>query len=462
MGFRLLNRELPVSQDTERQIFSAIFLDQRNPNECFLQAASRLKPEDFGLDSHRKLFTYMLEIHEAGKPIEYQVLWDHVGKDGMDAMGGLGYITDLVSPTQGWPLKNIDAYVDIVLKNADQRKIIHATFAAAEQAYDRETPSDIIGQLCEHIERVSERSQKDKVRPASELVEAVCTDLMERHRNAAKFIGLPTPIGRFNFTTGGLVKKENIVVAGDTGTGKTAFALNVTETNCLSDNPVGWFSMEMDKESLLLRLASSQTGINHWKIRNASNLAYDEALKVVAALQEIKKWPLWIDDTGGLTIRDMYARGRMMAARGIKLIVSDYLQKLRAPGSSPREQVNNASECVRELAKSGNVPVLNLSQLARLEKTSKDSNLRKPTMHDLKESGNIEQDAHIVALLWREYKRIEEILTATGNDVMIIGKNRNGPTVEIAVEYHPRLMIWSERGNEQAAGSDGKAAASGN
>jgi replicative DNA helicase len=461
---RALEQGIPINEEAERMILASICLDERKPNECFMQAAALMVPEDFGLDSHRRIFRAMDRLHKQEKPIEYVTLCQELDDNKeVEACGGSAYITGLCDKLGGWPrIKNIEQYIQLVHKAANQRAIIHASQSALVKAYEREAPGEIIGELTQELETITQRAQRNACVPVANLIDPLCHRLMQQQQAGGRFIGLPTPIGRLNWAMGGLARKELTVVAGDTGTGKTAFALNITEHNCIRDNPVHWFSMEMDSESLLLRLAASRTGINHIRIRNTGNLSMDEVCLVIAALDEIKRWPLWIDDTGGLTVREMYARGRMQAARGVKLIVSDYLQKLKAPGLTTREQVNVASECTRQLAKSGNVPVLSLSQLARFEKTSKDSHLRKPGMHDLKESGNIEQDAHNVLLLWREQKRDDEgRLFYTGNDAVIIGKNRNGPCFEVAVKYEPQIMVWCEIDPDNEA-TDGKALAAGN
>lgn len=449
---------MPMNTDAERQVLGAIVLFQGSPNDCMMQAQTRLMADDFGLHSHRLIYKAMEELNTSEKPLEYTTLVERlIEKDELESVGGVQYVTSIAD---GLPrIKNISAYVEIVLKMSAQRQLIQASTVAIQRAYERDEPGDIAGGLQDRIDLITNRAQSDACVPASAVVDGLCERLMKQYRAQARYIGLPTPIGRLTYALGGLGRKENIVVAGDTGGGKTSLAVNTTEINCLNDKWVHWFSIEQDRESLLLRLAASRTGINHMRIRNTANLSEAELDAVIAELQEIKRWKLTIDDTSNLTTRQLYARGRMIAARGGDLQIVDYLQRVKAPGGTIREQVNNSSACVTQLAKDGNTPLLNLSQLARLEKTSKESNMRKPTMHDLKESGNIEQDAHAVVLVWRE-----QILDAegrrefTGNDAMIIGKNRNGPCFEIAVRYDAEVMVWREA-EQNYSGRDGKAMA---
>lgn len=456
MKVSTLDRGMPTKPDAERQILAAIVFDQRNPNSCLMQAQARLMVEDFSLDSNRRIFKAMEELHTTGKAIDYTTLYNRLQDKGEVEAVGASYVTNL---GDGMPrLQNVDVYIDIVLKASKQRQLIHVNTSAIQRAYELEDPDELAGSIQESLALITQRSQNEVCVPASAIVQALGQRLVQQFDSGARFIGLPTPIGRLNYALGGLVRKENIVIAADTGGGKTSLALNTTELNCKNDKPVHWFSIEMSKEALLLRLAASLTGINYMKIRNTGNLHQNELADVLHALTEIGRWPLWIDDTSDLTTRQMYARGRMQAARGARLLVGDYLQRQKAPGATLREQVNNASACCAQLAKDGDVPFLNLSQLARFEKTSKDSQLRKPNMHDLKESGNIEQDADSVVLAWREQVRSEggDRLIYTGNDSLIIGKNRNGPCFEIAVTFDGEVMVWRENNAEQ---HDGKAQA---
>lgn len=444
------NQSLPGNPDVERTILGAICLDNRTPNGCFMQAQQRITLDDFSLDSHKRIFRAMESLAAAKKPIEYTTLCDQLlASKEIESVGGVAYVTSLADQSYAIRLANIENYLEILIRVSSQRKIVLACTSAITQAYESEQPGEILGGLQENIDVITERNQGDACVHVSQLIDPLSEELVRRYEDAKDFIGLPTGIGRLNWALGGLVKGENIVVAGDTGGGKTAFALNVAEINCRKDNPVQFFSFELSKEELVLRLAAKRAGVSQIKLRNTRSMELNDMQLIIAEMQEIRRWPLWIDDSAGIGPREFYARGRMQAAKGSKLFVVDYLQKLaaRAPGQTTREQVNTASEAIRSLAKDTAVPVLNLSQLARFEKAAQ---MRKPTMHDLKESGNIEQDAHVVLLLWRAMEKQNNKFTYTGEDSLIIGKNRNGPTMEIPVYYEGALMHWRERETEVA------------
>lgn len=432
---------MPIHPETERLVLGCIVLD--NSGECYLQAAGRLEPDDFGLDSHRRIFRAMGELTEEKKPIEYVSLCEKLIEKGeLEMCGGIAYVTDLVDPFKCPRLKNIDHYLSSLLEYSSKRKMIRLSDGAMHRLYNMESSGDVAGELQQSLDTITQRAQSKTCVPASQIGPEVAQRLIRQHDQDEDFIGLPTGIGKLDRLLSGLVAGENVVVAADTGAGKTSFALNVAEVNCLRDNPVHFFSLEMKRDALFLRLAAGLSGINHLKFRNGAWMSNEELERAMQTITTVMKWPLWIDDSGGLTPRELYARGRMQVAKGAKLIIVDYLQKIAAPGKSLYERVTNASEAVRVLAKEASVPVLNLSQLSRPEKGAK---RRKPTMHDLRESGAIEQDAHSVILLWRE-----ESENASGepyfteNDLVIVGKNRNGPTGEIKAKYNRQVMKWTQ------------------
>lgn len=446
-------KNMPVSEELERSILACILLDTEG--DCYLQASQRITAEDFGLDSSKRIFRAMQHLVENAKAIDYFTLAGRLqDTQEIDQCGGVGYVTDLAGKGLYPRLKNIGHYLDNLLEYSSRRTIIYAATAAIDRAYEADKSGDVAGELQQSLDLVTQRAQSQTCVPASVIGPVVAQQLVWQNQQGMDFIGLPTGIRKLDRLISGLVAKEDVVVAADTGAGKTSFALNVTEINCLDDNPVQFFSLEMGKESLYLRLAASLANINHLKLRNGSWLQDDELDLAMQAITQIMKWPLWIDDTGGLTPRELYARGRMQVAKGAKLIIVDYLQKIAAPGKSLYERVTNASEAVRVLAKESGVPVLNLSQLSRPEKGAKK---RKPTMHDLRESGAIEQDAHSVILLWREESENSSGEPYfTENDLIIVGKNRNGPTGEIRAKYNRQIMKWVQDDSDLY---DGKASA---
>lgn len=443
---------LPIDQDLERAILGAILLD----NSCFLQVAERISSDDFGLDSHRRIFRALQELHDAGKPLDYYTLCTVLGDRGeLEFCGGVAYVTDLVDITRFPRLRNVSHYLDRLLDLSARRTIIYAADSAIQRASDSSGAGDVAGELQERLNRVTARAQASSCVPVAEVVADVAGRLVSQHYSPQDFIGLPTGIHDLDRLTSGLVDGENIVIAADPGGGKTSFALNVAELNCRNDVPVQIFSLEMTKESLLLRLASGLTSINHLKFRNGGRMSIEELDSALEGLNKIKGWPLWIDDSSGLTPRELYARGRMQVAKGAKLIIVDFLQRIVSSGDTLDERITAASQAVTQLAKDSKRPVLNLSQLSR----RKDRRGQKPELDDLRGSGTIEQDAHAAIFLWIEQVVNDSgIKEFTGNDALLLRKNRNGPTGEIPAHYDSKIMKWGEPRGESYLYQDGKGA----
>jgi len=444
---RPVDRGLPESVDAERAVLGAIFLDGRNPNECLLQAAEKLEADDFSLDSHRRIFGAILAVNEDQKPIDFITVPEKLRERGeLEVVGGNQYVTNL---TDGQIRRqNIEYHIEILLKHSGQRRLIHLASSAIQKAYGLEDPSEIIGGLNEGMNDISQRSTEDTLLPVSKIMPRVVAEMQAEFERNQDFIGLPTGIGELNYFLAGLVAKENIVVAADPGGGKTAFALNVAEVNCLRDTPVSIFSLEMSDKALLLRLAARRTGIPQWKIRNTKKLSHVEKVAILEELAEIMRWPLWIDDTSSLTPRQLYSRARMAASKGTKLTILDYLQLMNAPGRDLREQTSNSSKACKATAKDSGTAMLTLSQLTRPQDKGIKGMQRKPTMHDLRESGSIEADADSIVFLWRDWQEdAARKIISTGNDAFILGKNRNGPVTEIPATFDAPFMEWRSRGN---------------
>lgn len=417
---------LPQNENTERAVLACILLD--SAGSCYLQAAQSLTVDDFGYDSHRRIFSAMLELGEDSKPIDYTTLYEVLDARKEIQTVGLGYLTDLADISKNIRLQNISPYITTLREFSARRRILITADNTVRKAYDGAEAAELLGELQDQISLLTQRSQEKNCVPVSVVAKEVAQRLIHQHDNPQDCIGLPTGLPELDRSLSGLVNGENIVIAADPGMGKTSIALNITQENCTRDNPVQFFSLEMKRDSLLLRLASGLTGINHLHFRNPAWMSKDDMGRALNAIAEIGKWPLWIDDSGGLTPRELYARGRMQAAKGAKLIIVDFLQKLISPGASLYERVTNSSEAVRSLAKDTDVPVLNLSQLSR----RKERTGQKPELHDLRDSGAIEQDAHAVIMLWSD----------NDGDVLLVRKNRSGPLGEIRARYEKKIMKW--------------------
>ncbi|HYX52313.1 MAG TPA: replicative DNA helicase [Candidatus Limnocylindrales bacterium] len=427
-----LDRGLPASADAERAILGAILLD----NQAYPQAAEFLQADDFSLDSHRRIYLRMMELAETGRPIDYVTLTEQLGQHKeIEAVGGVAYVTSL---TDGLPrVKNIEQYVRIVRDKALLRGLIHAASNAIQKAYDQEAPAEEIVDAAEaDIFKVAEKRIGQGFMGIPEIVKASFGSIDKLYEQGQRITGLETHFEELDAMTSGLQKSDLIIIAARPSMGKTAFAINIAENAAVRDNKVvGVFSLEMSRESLLLRLLCSQSMVDSHKLRTGF-LSREDYNKLVAGLAALVEAPIYIDDTPGISISEMRAKcRRLQQAQGrLDLIIVDYLQLCAAApaGSAGKRYENRTQEVsaisrgLKALAKEMRCPVIALSQLSRAPESRTGNN--RPQLADLRESGAIEQDADVVGFIFREEVYKQDDPDLEGKAELIIAKQRNGPT----------------------------------
>ena len=427
-----LDRGLPASADAERAILGAILLD----NQAYPQAAEFLQADDFSLDSHRRIYLRMMELAETGRPIDYVTLTEQLGQHKeIEAVGGVAYVTSL---TDGLPrVKNIEQYVRIVRDKALLRGLIHAASNAIQKAYDQEAPAEEIVDAAEaDIFKVAEKRIGQGFMGIPEIVKASFGSIDKLYEQGQRITGLETHFEELDAMTSGLQKSDLIIIAARPSMGKTAFAINIAENAAVRDNKVvGVFSLEMSRESLLLRLLCSQSMVDSHKLRTGF-LSREDYNKLVAGLAALVEAPIYIDDTPGISISEMRAKSRrLQQAQGrLDLIIVDYLQLCAAApaGSAGKRYENRTQEVsaisrgLKALAKEMRCPVIALSQLSRAPESRTGNN--RPQLADLRESGAIEQDADVVGFIFREEVYKQDDPDLEGKAELIIAKQRNGPT----------------------------------
>jgi replicative DNA helicase len=452
-----LDRGLPSSIEAERAILGAILLD----NSAYPQAAEFLRADDFSLDSHRRIYLRMMELAETGRPIDYVTLTEQLGQHKeIEAVGGVAYVTSL---TDGLPrVKNIEQYVRIVRDKALLRGLIHAASSAIQQAYDQEAPAEEIVDAAESaIFQIAEKRIGQGFMGIPEIVKASFGSIDKLYEQGQRITGLETHFEDLDGLTSGLQKSDLVIIAARPSMGKTAFAINIAENAAVMDNKVvGVFSLEMSRESLLLRLLCSQALVDSHKLRTGF-LGRDDYQKLVSALAALAEAPIFIDDTPGISISEMRAKcRRLQQARGqLDLVIVDYLQLVAAApaGSSGRRYENRTQEVsaisrgLKALAKEMRCPVVALSQLSRAPEARTGNN--RPQLSDLRESGAIEQDADVVAFIFREEVYKPDDPDLEGKAELIIAKQRNGPTGIVKLAFIKRSTRFANLANE--AGSEG-------
>jgi replicative DNA helicase len=393
-------------------------------------AIEKVRSDDFFLPQHRHIFERMVDLAEKQNAIDIVTLMEDLTKRGeLDAAGGVAYISQLAD---GLPrVSNVDHYARIVKEKSILRGLIHSAAAIQEQALAAGEDADVIIDRAESIILgLSEDRIKVGLVGVKELVRDNFDRLNKILTEGRRVTGLATGYANLDNETSGLQPSEMIILAARPSMGKTALAINIASNVAVRNRePVAIFSLEMSKESLLVRMLAAEARIDAHKFRTG-HMGKDDWSKIVNTLNGLSEAPLWVDDSASSTVMEMGAKARRLKRdRGLSLIVVDYLQ-LCVPVSSGRqsnrqEEVSGMSRALKALAKELRVPVLVLSQLTRAPEREE----RKPQLSDLRESGAIEQDADMVMFINRpNFYKTDLPEEDRAKAELIIAKQRNGPT----------------------------------
>src|SRR5712692_9686958 len=439
-----LERPLPHNLDAERSVLGAVLLDNHTLNT----AIEKLKPEDFFHDHHRRIFQTMMSLGEAQQAIDLVTLTEELHRRGaLEASGGAAYLAQLVD---GVPrVTNVDHYARIVKEKAVLRNLIHATHAIQQQALEADEDADAILDRAEStIFQLAEERVRAGFIGVKELVRENFDRLARIFTEGKRITRLSTGYTQLDNLTSGLQPSELLILAARPSMGKTSLALNIAENVALrSGQPVAVFSLEMSKESLLMRLLASHARIDAHKFRTG-HLAREDWRKMTESLGLLAEAPLWIDDSGSATVVEMGAKTRRLKRdKGLSLVIIDYLQLVAVRGrfSNRNEEVTSITRGLKGLAKELKAPVLVLSQLTRAPERED----RRPQLADLRESGAIEQDADVVIFIHRPnlYKP-EETAEERAKAEIIIAKQRNGPTDRIQFVFLNAFTRFEEAAPE--------------
>ncbi|MGI8466893.1 MAG: replicative DNA helicase [Pyrinomonadaceae bacterium] len=429
---QFLEKPLPSNSDSERVILGAILLD----NTLISQAIELLKQDDFYSPLHRRIFRAMISLFDRGDKIEPILIGEELKKEGqLENIGGVATITNL---TYGLPhFSNIAHYAKIVHDKAVIRNLIKVCNQVTSEALAEEDDADII---LDHAEQAifalaEERTRQGfaHVKPVAEAVLIKVQEFARRESHA--LTGLSTGFRELDQMTSGLQKNDLIIVAARPSMGKTALCLNIAQNAAILENAVvAIFSLEMSKEQLVMRMLSSEAKVDAQRFRNGF-LARDEWARLAAAIGTLSEAKIFIDDTPGISPLEMRAKARRLTAeqKRLDLVVVDYMQLMSGSrrSESRQQEVSQISRELKGLAKELNVPLIALSQLSRAPEAR---NPPKPQMSDLRESGSIEQDADVVAFIYRDeyYNKSEE---NAGLAELLISKQRNGPTGTVKLAF---------------------------
>jgi replicative DNA helicase len=433
-GSDLLRRVPPQNLEAEESVLGAILLD----NEAINGVIEILSPEDFYRDAHRRIYRAMVDLADHNQPVDAITLTDALRRLGaLEEVGGPSAIAELAArvPTAA----NATHYARIVREKAVLRSLASVATEIAGSAYEARTDADEFLDEAEHkIFEISER----RIRPSFHSMAELTRDslkLIERLYERRELVtGVPTGFTDLDRITAGLQPGDLIIIAARPSMGKTALALNIAAYAAMEAEPkvgVAFFSLEMSKEQLVLRLLCSEARVDSSRAR-AGFLKGDDFPKLAQAAARLSEAPIFIDDSSDTSPIVLKAKCRRLArerSNNLGLIIVDYLQLMRSsrPGESREKEISEISRSLKALAKELHVPVIALSQLNRQVETRPD---RRPLLADLRESGAIEQDADVIAFVYRD-EMYHKDSKAAGTAEIIIAKQRNGPTDTAILTY---------------------------
>jgi replicative DNA helicase len=418
------DRTLPHNLEAERSVLGAILIQ----NEAFNHAAEVIEGRDFFRDAHRRIFDKMVVLSERGDAIDLVTLKEELGKAGeLEEVGGPAYITALVD---GLPrATNVEYYARIVKEKSTLRDLIYSANKILSNAYAADQEANVV---LDEAEQAIFAIAEDRVRAGfvsmRELAHASFETIEQAVSRKQLITGVPTGFVDLDEMTSGLQPGDLVIIAARPSMGKTALVLNIAQhVGTRTDKTVGFFSLEMSKEQLFLRMLTSEAGIDGHRLRTGF-IGENDWGKLSHALGTLSEARIYIDDTPGIGVLEMRAKSRrLMLEHSLDLLIVDYIQLMQGRGRFENRtlELGAISRGLKGLAKELSVPIVALSQLSRAPESRSD---HRPMLSDLRESGALEQDADVVALLFRPemYPDVKE--EERGTAELYVAKQRNGPT----------------------------------
>ena len=436
---------IPHSIEAEQAVLGSMFLTKY----ALQKSIESLNENLFYLDSHSKLFTSIRDLTENNHPIDIMTVSEDLKKrNWLNQIGGIEYLTEVARsvPTAA----NIDEYIKIVEEKAILRRLIEeGTEVVSDAYYSTNSVNEILDSAERKILSVVKTRKGTEFRTIQDVLSKTQKDLEILSKNKGAITGVPTGFYVLDKITSGLHANELIILAARPGVGKTAFALNLA-TNMAIDagKTVAIFNMEMGAEQLITRMLASVGQVDYGKLRNG-NLQNNDWNRIDEAISRLADTKIYIDDTPGMTIGEIRSKCRRLSSMkdGLDVIIIDYLQLIqgsdRYKGNRVQE-VTEISRSLKTLAMELKVPVIALSQLSR-NVTGNGRKDKRPILSDLRESGSIEQDADIVAMLHREDYYNPELMADSNisSTELIIAKHRNGPTTTIPLVFKTNTSTFS-------------------
>lgn len=435
----------PQNLDAEKSLLGAVLIDENT----LADAIEIVHPNDFYDKNHEFIYMAMLRLFEKHRPVDLLTLTEELNKkQELDIIGGSTYLTNLTNyvPTSA----HASAYAEMVAQKAVRRRLIHASSEIAELGYDESTTTQELLEKAEaEIFSVSDQSLKQDLTSIEEILMDSFDRIEELHKNKGELRGIRTGYRDLDNMTAGFQRSDLIILAARPSMGKTTLVTNIAyNVATIEKKPVLFFSLEMSKEQLVDRMLADAANVDSWSIRTGK-LTDEDFMKLSEASGELAEASIFIDDTPSLSVLEMRTKARRKHhEEPLGLIIVDYLQLMQTAtnhGGNRVQEVSEISRGLKLIARELNVPLIALSQLSRSVESRTPPI---PQLSDLRESGSIEQDADLVAFIYRpgyyepdnpEVKNITEL---------IVSKHRNGPTGKIQLYFHPERLRFMSLDNK--------------
>jgi replicative DNA helicase len=427
----LAERTPPQNIEAEQAVLGAIFLEQ----EALITSSEILTAEDFYRPSHQRIYQVMLTLGERGEPVDLVTVTAELeNKKQLEEVGGVSYLTDLANsvPTAA----NAEYYCRIIEQKSILRTLIRTATKIVTDGYNQ---SEELGHMLSDAERnimqISQKRSKGGFQHIKDVLMTAYERIESLSTSKGEVTGIPTGYPDLDKMTSGLQRSDLIILAARPAVGKTAFALNVAQNIAVRVGlNVAIFSLEMGAAQLVMRMICAEGNIDAGKMRSGY-LDDDDWRKLTMSIGTLSKAPVFIDDTPGVTITDIRSKCRRLKTElgDVGLVLIDYLQLIsgKGGGDNRQQEISEISRSLKLLARELQCPVIALSQLSRAVESRQD---KRPMLSDIRESGSIEQDADIVAFLYREDYYDKE--TEEKNVIeVIIGKQRSGPTGTVKLAF---------------------------
>ena len=439
----------PYSQEAEEAVLGAILIN----SEAYMQVAAFLRAEDFFILRHQYIWEALVRINERSEKGDFVTVQEELRALGrLNDIGGPGYLLQLANNTP--TSVHAEIYGRLVERASLRRRLLGAADEIRAVALQEELPIEkVISQAETRLFNVTERGARRDLQPMSDAIDMYFEHIEYLMANPSAPLGLPTGFRDLDELLGGLQRSDLLIFAGRPGMGQPSFLLSVALNAAKVGARIAIFTMEMGTEQLVQRFMSMETGINTQKLR-AGQLSQQEWARFVQAVARLSNLRVFIDDSPAISPIEMRTKcRRMMHETGLDLVIVDYIQLMNAGGAFENnrvQEISYISRSLKEMARELNVPVFSAAQLSRAVDQRAD---KRPQLSDLRESGSLEQDADIVAFLFREGYYNKAIEFPNRSEV-IVAKHRNGPTDSVMLHFEESLTKFTDARTQKVDLSD--------